>query len=172
MAESAKWYVIHTYSGYENKVAQNVEKVVENRGLQEWIREVKVPTEKIMELKDDQPREVVRKVFPGYVFIKMILSDESWYVVRNIRGVTGFVGTSTKPTPLSEAEVQKLSVETVQHEVKYQVGDAVTIIAGQLVGFSGVVQSIDLEHNVVTLTISMMGRESSVELALHDVRKD
>ncbi len=130
MSETAKWYVVHTYSGYENKVAQNIEKVVENRSLQDLIYEVKVPTEKVVEVKDNKTRDIERKIFPGYVLVKMILTDDSWYVVRNIRGVTGFVGTSTKPVPLTEAEVKALGVETVQVEVDYEVGDSVNVVAG------------------------------------------
>ncbi|MGI5958796.1 MAG: transcription termination/antitermination protein NusG [Massiliimalia sp.] len=171
MSENAKWYVIHTYSGYENKVAQNIEKVVENRGLQELIYEVKVPTEKVLEVKDDKTREVERKIFPGYVLVKMILTDDSWYVVRNIRGVTGFVGSSTKPVPLSEAEVKALGVETVQVEVDYAVGDTVNVVGGPLEGFTGVINEIDIENNCVKVTVSMFGRETPVELELNQVKK-
>lgn len=171
MAESAKWYVIHTYSGYENKVSQNIEKVVENRGFQELIQEVRVPTEKVMEVKDDKTREVERKIFPGYVLVKMILTDDSWYVVRNIRGVTGFVGTSTKPVPLSEEEVKKLGVEIVQIEVDYKVGDSITVVAGPIAGFGGIVNEIDPEGNCVKVTVSMFGRETPVELELNQVKR-
>lgn len=171
MAESAKWYVIHTYSGYENKVSQNIEKVVENRGFQELIQEVRVPTEKVMEVKDDKTREVERKIFPGYVLVKMILTDDSWYVVRNIRGVTGFVGTSTKPVPLSEKEVKNLGVEIVQVEVDYKVGDSITVVAGPLAGFGGIVTDIDTDANCVKVTVSMFGRETPVELELNQVKR-
>lgn len=171
MSETAKWYVIHTYSGYENKVAQNIEKVVENRGLQELIHHVTVPTEKVVEVKDNKTREVERKIFPGYVLVKMILTDDSWYVVRNIRGVTGFVGSSTKPVPLSEAEVKALGVETVQVEVNYAVGDSVNVVGGPLEGFGGVINEIDIENNCVKVTVSMFGRETPVELELNQVKK-
>lgn len=171
MSETAKWYVIHTYSGYENKVAQNIEKVVENRSLQDLIHEVKVPTEKVVELKDNKSREIERKIFPGYVLVKMFLTDDSWYVVRNIRGVTGFVGSSTKPVPLSETEVKKLGVETVQVEVDYAVGDSVDVIAGPLEGFSGVINEIDVDNNLVKVTVSMFGRETPVDLELAQVKK-
>lgn len=171
MSEAAKWYVIHTYSGYENKVAQNIEKVVENHNLQDFIYEVNVPTEKVVEVKDNKTREVERKIFPGYVLVKMILTDDSWYVVRNIRGVTGFVGSSTKPVPLSEAEVKSLGVETVQIQVNYQVGDNVTVIAGPLEGFGGIVNEIHPENNCVKVTVSMFGRETPVELELNQVKK-
>lgn len=163
--------MIHTYSGYENKVAQNIEKVVENRNLQELIHEVKVPTEKVVEVKDNKTREIERKIFPGYVLVKMLLTDDSWYVVRNIRGVTGFVGSSTKPVPLSEEEVKKLGVETVQVEVDYAVGDTVNVIAGPLEGFSGDINEIDIENNCVKVTVSMFGRETPVDLELAQVKK-
>lgn len=171
MSETAKWYVIHTYSAYENKVAQNIEKVVENRGFQDYIQEVRIPTEKVVEVKDNKTREIERKIFPGYVLVKMILTDDSWYIVRNIRGVTGFVGTSTKPVPLSDAEVKALGVETVQIEVNYEVGDNVNVVAGPLAGFSGIVDSIDVENNRVEVTVSMFGRETPVELELSQVQK-
>lgn len=171
MSETAKWYVIHTYSAYENKVAQNIEKVVENRGFQDYIQEVRIPTEKVVEVKDNKTREIERKIFPGYVLVKMILTDDSWYIVRNIRGVTGFVGTSTKPVPLSDAEVKALGVETVQIEVDYEVGDNVNVIAGPLAGFSGIVDSIDVENNRVEVTVSMFGRETPVELELSQVQQ-
>lgn len=169
MAETAKWYVIHTYSGYENKVAKNIETVVENQGLQELIEEVRVPTEKVLEVKDNKEREVERKVFPGYVLVKMILTDDSWYVIRNIRGVTGFVGPGSKPVPLSEKEVAALGVETVHVEVNYAAGDTVRVIAGPLEGFVGTVNAIDTDKNLVTITVSMFGRDNQVELELNQV---
>lgn len=171
MSETAKWYVVHTYSGYENKVAQNIEKVVENRSLQDLIYEVKVPTEKVVEVKDNKTRDIERKIFPGYVLVKMILTDDSWYVVRNIRGVTGSVGTSTKPVPLTEAEVKALGVETVQVEVDYEVGDSVNVVAGPLEGFGGIINEIDIENNRVAVTVSMFGRETPVDLELNQVKK-
>ena len=169
MSEAAKWYVIHTYSGYENKVAQNIEKVVESRKINDLICEVKVPTEKVVEIKDDKKREVERKIFPGYVLVKMILTDDSWYVVRNIRGVTGFVGPGSKPVPLSEAEVSALGVETRQVEVDYKPGDEIKVIHGPMEGFTGVVDTIDTENNKVCVIVSMFGRETSVELELSQV---
>ncbi len=171
MSETAKWYVIHTYSGYENKVAQNIEKVVENQNFHELIHEIRVPTEKVVEVKDSKTREIERKLFPGYVLVKMILTDDSWYVVRNIRGVTGFVGTSTKPVPLTETEVKALGVETVLVEVTYAVGDSINVVAGPLEGFSGIVDEIDIENNQVKVTVSMFGRETPVELELNQVKK-
>lgn len=166
MAEEAKWYVVHTYSGYENKVASNLEKTVENRNLQDLITEVRVPTETVTEIKDNKTREVERKIFPGYVLVKMVLTDESWYVVRNIRGCTGFVGPSSDPNPLTDAEVAALGVETKQVEVSYGVGDSVQIIDGPLEGFVGIVEEIDTEKNRVRVTVSMFGRETPVELEL------
>lgn len=171
MSETAKWYVIHTYSGYENKVAQNIEKVVENRNFGEFIQEIKVPTEKVLEMKDNKTREIERKIFPGYVLVKMLLTDDSWYIVRNIRGVTGFVGSSTKPVPLSEAEVKSLGVETVQVEVDYAIGDSVNVVTGPLAGFSGIVKGLDVSANYVCVTVSMFGRETPVELELNQVQR-
>lgn len=166
MAEAARWYVVHTYSGYENKVATNIEKAVENRKLHDLINEVLVPTETVKEIKDNKTREVERKIFPGYVLVKMIMTDDSWYVVRNIRGVTGFVGPGSKPVPLTEAEVEALGVSLKAVEVNYEVGDSVKIIEGYLDGFIGVVDEIDKEKGTVKVTVSMFGRETPVELEL------
>lgn len=166
MPEDARWYVVHTYSGYENKVASNLEKTVENRQLQDLIQEIRVPTELVTEIKDNKKREVERKIFPGYVLVKMALTDESWYVVRNIRGCTGFVGPSSKPIPLTDEEVEKLGVEQKTVEVSYNVGDSVRIVDGPLEGFVGVVEEIELDKNRVRVTVSMFGRETPVELEL------
>ncbi len=166
MPDEAKWYVVHTYSGYENKVASNLEKTVENRGLQDLIREVKVPTETVTEIEDSKSREVERKVFPGYVFIKMVYTDETWYVVRNIRGCTGFVGPSSEPIPLTDAEVERMGVETKSVEISYSVGDSVRITDGPLEDFVGVVEEIDTEKNYVRVTVSMFGRDTAAELEL------
>ncbi len=166
MDEQAKWYVVHTFSGYENKVATNLEKIVENRHLQDWIREVRVPTETVVEVKGTQSREVERKIFPGYVLVKMVMSDDSWFVVRNVRGCTGFVGPNGKPVPLTEEEIAALGVEKKQIEINYRVGDTVKIIDGPLENFSGVVDEIDREKNMVRVTISMFGRETTAELEL------
>ena len=166
MSDEAKWYVVHTYSGYENKVATNLEKIVENRKLHDWIHEIRVPTETVTEIKDNKKREVERKIFPGYVLVKMVMTDDSWYVVRNTRGCTGFVGPNGKPIPLPEEEVAALGVEKREIEVNYSVGDMVRIIDGPLENFSGVVDELDLDKNKVRLTISMFGRETPVELEL------
>ncbi len=167
MAEEAKWYVVHTYSGYENKVASNLEKTVENRQLQELIQEIRVPTETVTEITEAGKRkEVERKIFPGYVIVKMIMTDESWYAVRNIRGCTGFVGPSSKPVPLTEDEVERLGIEKRTIEVSYQVGDSVNIVDGPLEGFIGVVEEMDVEKNRVRVVVSMFGRDTPVELEL------
>ena len=171
MAEQAHWYVVHTYSGYENKVATNLEKIVENRHLHDWIQEIRMPTETVTELKDGKKHEVERKIYPSYVFVKMVMTDDSWFVVRNTRGCTGFVGPGGKPLPLPEEEVLAMGIEKRQIEINYEVGDAVTIIDGPLENFSGVVDEIDTEKNKVRLTISMFGRETPVELELDQVAR-
>lgn len=165
-----KWYVIHTYSGYENKVADSIEKIVENRGLQDFIYEVKIPTETVTEVKDGKERQYERKIFPGYVLVKMIVTDDSWFVVRNIRGVTGFVGAnSTAPVPLSDKEVEALGVENNEVLVSFKVGDSVNIIDGPLEGFVGVVDEIEPDKNYVKVILSMFGRETPVELELTQI---
>ncbi len=181
MADDARWYVIHTYSGYENKVADSIQKIVENRSMQEYILDVKIPTELVTEIREDgTTHEVERKVFPGYVLVKLAvdydadgqakMTDDTWYVIRNTRGVTGFVGPESKPVPLTEAEVLKIGVEKHVIEVSYEVGDTVNIMDGIMDGFSGVVQEIDLENNVVKVTVSsFFGRETLVELELDQV---
>ena len=165
MAETAKWYVVHTYSGYENKVAGNIEKVVENRKLHDLIEEVRVPTETVTEIKDNKKRDVERKIFPGYVLVKMVMTDDSWYVVRNTRGVTGFVGPGSKPVPLTEQEVLALGVEKrAEVEASYAVGDTVKIVDGPLEGFIGTVEFLDTAKDQVRVIVSMFGRETPVEL--------
>ena len=165
MAEQAKWYVAHTYSGYENKVKANIEKSVENRGMQELITDVRVPTEDVIEKKDDVEKVVKRKIFPGYVVVKMIMTDESWYIVRNTRGVTGFVGPGSKPVPLSEEEVERMGIEKItMAEVKFKAGDIVNIKSGAMEGFRGKVISVDNERRKVNVTVSMFGRETPAEV--------
>ena len=171
MSEQAMWYVVHTYSGYENKVATNLEKIVENRKLQDWIQEIRVPTETVIEIKDSKKHEVERKIFPGYVLVKMVMTDDSWYVVRNTRGCTGFVGPNGKPIPLTEAEVAALGVEKREIEVNDAVGDTVSIIDGPLSGFTGIVEEIDLDKKMVRATLSMFGRETPVEFELDQVER-
>ena len=170
MAETPKWYVVHTYSGYENKVATSIENAVENRKFQDLICEIRVPTEMVTEIKDNKKREVERKIFPGYVLVKMVMNDDTWYIVRNIRGVTGFVGPGSKPVPLTEEEVARLGVETRQVELNFAVGDSVRIVDGYLDGFIGTVDSIDVDKDVVRVTVSMMGKDVPVELTLSQVQ--
>ena len=170
--DEAKWYVIATMSGYENKVATNLEKIVENRHLQDWIHEIRIPTETVIEIKDNQRKEVERKLFPSYVLVKMVMTDDSWFVVRNVRGCTGFVGPNGadgKPIPLTEKEVASLGVEKKEIIVNYAVGDIVTITDGPMENFSGRVDEIDQEKNMVRVIISMFGRETPVELELDQV---
>ncbi len=175
MSDTAKWYVIHTYSSYENKVATSIETVVENQNLQELIQVIKVPVEKYEEIKEDgSVKEMERKKFPGYVYVKMILTDDSWYVIRNIRGVTGFVGPGSKPVPLPDHEVAQLGIEhddndDVIVEVNYAVGDSIQIISGNLKDTVGVVDEIDLNNKVVRVTVPFFGRESQVELELAQI---
>lgn len=170
MAEEAKWYVAHTYSGYENKVKESIEKTVENRGLESLIMDVKIPMETVLEEEtkkgETATKAVQRKLFPGYVVIKMIMTDESWYVVRNTRGVTGFVGPGSKPVPLTDAEVKMMGVEQVrQADIKFKVGDLVEIKSGPMEGFSGNIESIDSETGTLKVTVSMFGRETPVEIS-------
>ena len=170
MAESAKWYVIHTYSGYENTVSAAILKAAENRRMQDLIESVNVPMETVTEHTDAGEKTVERKVFPGYVLVKMILTDESWHLVRNVRGVTGFVGeASNKPIPLTEEEVLALGMEKHEVVVLYKVGDRVRISDGPLESFTGTVEEIDPEKNKVSVVVSMFGRETPVELELDQV---
>ena len=170
MAEPARWYVVHTYSGYENKVMTNLEKTVENRKLHDMIQDVRVPMETVTEVKDNEVKEIKRKLFPGYVLVKMVMTDVSWYVVRNIRGVTGFVGPSSKPVPLTDEEVAALDVETKEVVSDFAVGDVVKIVDGALSGFLGQIESIDLEQKKVQVVVSMFGRETPVELELWQIQ--
>ena len=165
----ARWYVVHTYSGYENKVASDLATMVESRGMQELIQEIRIPTETVTEIKEDKKKEVERKIFPGYVLIKMIVTDDSWYVVRNIRGCTGFVGPASKPVPLTDEEVAALGVEKHSVEVGYNEGDNVKIISGPLEGYTGIVKTVDTANNNVCVVLSMFGRETPVELELDQI---
>ena len=169
MADNAQWYVVHTYSGYENTVKATIEKYVDNRTLQDLIREISIPLETVTEITDNGPKEVTRKVFPGYVLVKMVLNDETWHIVRNIRGVTGFLGEGNKAIPLSEEDVLALGVEKREIVVSYQVGETVRITDGALESFLGVVDEIDLERNKVRVVVSMFGRETPVELELDQI---
>ena len=167
--QEAKWYVVHTYSGYENKVAGDLATMVESRGMQDLIQDIKIPTETVTEIKEDKKREVERKIFPGYVLIKMVLTDDTWHLVRNIRGVTGFVGEANKAIPLTEEEVAALGVEKHEIVVLYNVGDTVKITDGPLASFMGTVEEIDADKNKVRVVVSMFGRETPVELELDQV---
>ena len=169
--ENAKWYVVHTYSGYENKVKTNLEKMVENRGLQESIVEVKLPEEEVVEIKDDVKKVIKRKLFPGYIFVKMVMDNNTWYIVRNTRGVTGFVGPASKPVPLSEDEIFSMDLEKRTVEVNFAVGDNVRIIDGSFAGFIGVVQSINIPEEKFTVLVSMLGRETPVEFEFGQAEK-
>ena len=171
MADNAMWYVVHTYSGYENAVKTTIEKLVTNRGMSDMIQDIQIPLETVTEVNEEGvAKEVERKVFPGYVLLKMVMTDETWHLVRNIRGVTGFVGeASNKPIPLSEAEVLSLGMEKHEVVVLYNVGDRVRINDGPLESFTGTVEEIDAEKNKVTVVVSMFGRETPVELELDQV---
>lgn len=169
--EMARWYVVHTYSGYENKVKANIEKLVENRGMHDFVHEVVVPMEEQIEIKEGKRKATLKKVFPGYVLVKMIINDESWYLVRNTRGVTSFVGPGSKPVPLSDEEVVAMGVEEVVSTVDYEVGDSVRIASGPLESFIGTVEEILLEKKKVRVMVSMFGRETPVELELTQINK-
>ena len=174
MSETAKWYVIHTYSGYENKVKDTIDKVVENRNLRDLIPMVSIPTEHVNELTEtNKEREVDRKIFPGYVLVKMVLNDDSWYVVRNVRGVTGFVGPASKPVPLSDKEVAALGVDTNETivEVNIKEGDRVKITSGTMEGFVGEVKNVNTEDITVDVSVSMFGRETLATLEISKVVK-
>lgn len=169
MADNANWYVVHTYSGYENTVKATIEKNVETRHLEHLIYSVSIPMESVTEITDNGPKTYDRKVFPGYVLIKMVMTDESWYVVKNVRGVTGFVGSANKPTPLTEDEVAQLGVEKREIVVNYKVGDSVKVCDGPLTSFMGTVEALDVDKNKVRVVVSMFGRETPVELELDQV---
>ncbi|MBO7739880.1 MAG: transcription termination/antitermination factor NusG [Oscillospiraceae bacterium] len=169
MAESARWYVVHTYSGYENTVKASIEKAVENRKMHDLIHEINIPVETVTEIVDSKTKVTEHKIFPGYVLVKMILTDESWHLVRNVRGVTGFVGSENKPIPLSEAEILSLGVEKREIVVGVKVGDTVKVIDGPLDGFLGTVDEVDAEKNRLRVVLSMFGRETPVDLELDQV---
>ncbi len=171
MAESAKWYVAHTYSGYENTVKATIEKTVQSRQLQDQIQMVSIPMETVTEITDSgESKTYDRKLYPGYVFIKMVYSDDTWHVIRNIRGVAGFVGASSNdPSPLSDEEVYQMGVEKREIVVNYSVGDTVRILDGPLSSFTGVVEALDVEKNAVSVVVSMFGRETPVEFELDQV---
>lgn len=170
MAE-ANWYVVHTYSGYENKVKANIEKTIENRHLEEEILEVRVPMQDVVELKNGAKKTVQKKMFPGYVLINMVMNDDKWYVVRNTRGVTGFVGPGSKPVPLSEAEMKPLGIKTENISVDFAEGDTIAVVAGVWKDTVGVVQRMDFGKQTATINVELFGRETPVEISFAEVRK-
>ncbi len=170
MAE-ANWYVVHTYSGYENKVKANIEKTIENRHLEDEILEVRVPMQDVVELKNGAKKTVQKKMFPGYVLINMIMNDDTWYVVRNTRGVTGFVGPGSKPVPLTEAEMKPLGIKTENISVDFAEGDTIAVVAGVWKDTVGVVQRMDFGKQTATINVELFGRETPVEISFAEVRK-
>ena len=171
MAE-AKWYVVHTYSGYENKVKANIEKTIENnKSLAEQILEVRVPMEEVVEIKNGAKKTVARKMFPGYVLLNMEMNDETWYVVRNTRGVTGFVGPGSKPVPLTEAEMKPLGIRTENVTIDFTEGDSIAVVAGVWKDTVGVVQKLDYGKQTATINVELFGRETPVEISFAEVRK-
>ncbi len=169
--ENAHWYVVHTYSGYENKVKANLEKTIENRHLQDQILEVRVPLQDVVEVKNGARKNVQRKMFPGYVLVNMDMNDETWYVVRNTRGVTGFVGPGSKPVPLTDAEIKPLGIKTDTVSVDFGVGDEIAVIAGVWKDTAGVVQRMDFGKQTATINVDLFGRETPVEISFAEVRK-
>lgn len=169
------WYVVHTYSGYENKVKTNLERRVESMGMQDKIFRVLIPTEEEIDFRDGKKRIVTRKIFPGYVLVEMIMQDDSWYVVRNTPGVTGFVGSGNRPIPLDEAEVRAIlygmEEEEARPKVAFDVGDPVRVVSGPFVNFTGVIDEVNLERGKLRVIVSMFGRETPVELEFHQVEK-
>lgn len=167
----ACWYVVHTYSGYENKVKANIEKTIENRNLHAQILEVRVPMQDVVELKNGAKKTVQKKMFPGYVLINMIMNDDTWYVVRNTRGVTGFVGPGSKPVPLTEAEMKPLGIHSDHVNIDFAEGDTIVVVAGAWKDTAGIVQRIDAGKQTATINVEMFGRETPVEISFAEVRK-
>ena len=170
MAE-AHWYVVHTYSGYENKVKANIEKTIENRHLQDQILEVLVPMEDVQEVKNGVTKQVQRKMFPGYVLVNMIMNDDTWYVVRNTRGVTGFVGPGSKPVPLTDAEMAPLGIQQDNIVVDFEVGDTVQVVAGAWADTVGVIQAMNTQKQSVTINVELFGRETPVEISFAEIKR-
>lgn len=166
-----RWYVVHTYSGYENKVKTDLEKTVKNRELEDFFFDIVVPMEEQIEIKDKEKKTNLKKVFPGYVLIKMIVTEQSWYIVRNTRGVTGFVGSGTDPIPLSDEEIRKMGFDNVSVNIDYDVSDNVRILGGPLDGYTGIVKEIKKDKNKVIVLVSMFGRETPVEVEFSQVQK-
>ena len=166
----ASWYVVHTYSGYENKVKTNIEKTIENRHLEDQILEVRVPMQDVVELKDGASRSVQKKMFPGYVLINMIMNDDTWYVVRNTRGVTGFVGPGSKPVPLTEEEMRPLGIHSESVQIDFAEGDSVVVIGGVWKDTVGVIQSINDNKQSATINVDLFGRETPVEISFTEIK--
>lgn len=165
------WYVVHTYSGYENKVKANIEKTIENRHLEDQILEVRVPMQDVVELKDGASRQVSKKMFPGYVLINMVMNDDTWYVVRNTRGVTGFVGPGSKPVPLTEEEMRPLGVQSDSVQIDFAEGDNVVVTGGVWKDTVGVIQAINENKQSVTINVDLFGRETPVEISFTEIKK-
>lgn len=165
------WYVVHTYSGYENKVKANIEKTIENRKLQDQILEVSVPLQDVIEVKNGVKKKVQKKMFPGYVLLNMEMNDDTWYVVRNTRGVTGFVGPGSKPVPLTELEMRSMGIKNDELVMDFEVGDTVEVISGVWENTAGVIKHINTHKQIVTISVDMFGRETPVEISFTDVKK-
>ena len=169
--EQVEWYVAHTYSGYENKVKASIEATVENRNMEELILEVQVPVQEVVERKDGKTTVKEKKLFPGYVIIKMQMTDDSWYVVRNTRGVTGFVGPASKPVPLTQEELKKMGIRKQRVEIQLEIGEEIKVIEGPLEGFTGVIEEIQPDRSKVKVNVSMFGRETPAELDFEQIEK-
>ena len=167
----AKWYVVHTYSGYENKVKANIDKTVENRHLEDQILEVRVPMQEVIEMKNGAKKAAQKKMFPGYVLIHMFMNDDTWYVVRNTRGVTGFVGPGSKPVPLTDEEMRPLGIQAENIVMEFEVGDTVTVTGGAWEGTVGVIQSMNVPKQSLTINVELFGRETPVEISFAEVEK-
>ena len=167
----ANWYVVHTYSGYENKVKANIDKTIENRHLEDQILEVRVPMQDVVELKNGEKKQVQKKMFPGYVLIHMVMNDDTWYVVRNTRGVTGFVGPGSKPVPLEEEEMSRFGIHQENIVYDFEIGDTVTVLSGAWEGTVGVVQSMNEQKQSLSINVELFGRETPVELGFSEVKK-
>ena len=165
----AKWYVVHTYSGYENKVKANIEKTIENRHLEDQILEVRVPLQEVVEMRNGAAKQVQKKMFPGYVLLNMVMNDDTWYVVRNTRGVTGFVGPGSKPVPLTDAEMASMGLKANAPACEFSIGDSVVVKSGVWEDTTGIVRQINHEDRMVTINIDMFGRETPVEISFNDV---
>ena len=167
----AKWYVVHTYSGYENKVKANIDKTIENRHLEDQILEVRVPMQEVVEMKNGTQKASMKKMFPGYVMIHMIMNDDTWYVVRNTRGVTGFVGPGSKPVPLTEAEIDSLGIMNAEVVANYEVGDTIVAVSGAWKDTVGMVREVNTQRQTVTISVELFGRETPVEISFSEVKK-